>query len=245
MIEEFRDIVGYEGLYQVSNLGNVKSLPREIKGNNNIRLSKERILKACINKGRSGGYERYILVDSNGYKKNYSGHYLVVTNFIGNVDYEKNMVIDHIDGDKLNNHVNNLRIVTTRENTTICFRKNKHEMKTKYIGVTKCKNHFIGKIYIKEEECQIYLGQYKTAEEANDIYNEALNNYLNGDWDIFYNELLLKIKRSKNKTSIYKGVYWNKILNKWRVEKSINNKRYNVGCYTDELEAYNAYLNFK
>ena len=52
-IEEFRDIPGYDGLYQVSNLGNVKSLPRKICNHQGCHISKEKILSP-------GLYRKYL-----------------------------------------------------------------------------------------------------------------------------------------------------------------------------------------
>ena len=101
-MEEWRDIKGYEGLYQVSNLGRVKSL-----GNNKTR--KEKILKpetingylrVCLFKERKG---KHILV-----------HRLVADAFIPNMDNKP--YIDHIDGNPNNNIINNLRWCTHNEN---------------------------------------------------------------------------------------------------------------------------------
>ena len=67
-MEEFKDIHGYEGLYQVSNLGNVKSLPREVFNKTGFRTTKEKILKAGVN---SKGY--YSVVLSDGINAKYLG----------------------------------------------------------------------------------------------------------------------------------------------------------------------------
>ena len=102
MKEIWRDIVGYEGLYQVSNLGRVKSL-----GNNKTR--KEKVLKpetingylrVCLFKEKKG---KHILV-----------HRLVADAFIPNIDNKP--YIDHIDGNPKNNIIDNIRWCTHNEN---------------------------------------------------------------------------------------------------------------------------------
>lgn len=95
MIEEWKDITGFEGLYQVSNLGRVKSL-----ANNKTR--KEKILKE---KKNSYGYHRVDLCKKN-VVKHYLVHRLVAMAFIDNVNNYNE--INHIDENKENNSADNL-----------------------------------------------------------------------------------------------------------------------------------------
>lgn len=109
--EIWRDVVGYEGLYQVSNLGRVKSLGRFV--DNLVRghyWQEERILKTCK---RTNGYIGVGLC-KDGKAENFNIHRLVAIAFIPNP--EDLPQIDHIDADKTNNNVNNLRWVTAKEN---------------------------------------------------------------------------------------------------------------------------------
>lgn len=101
MEEIWKDIKGYEGLYQVSNKGQIKSTERfGTKGG---------ILKGSLR----SGYHRVILTKQNK-SRYYSVHRLVAETFIPNIENKKN--IDHIDTDRLNNSVDNLRWVTDKEN---------------------------------------------------------------------------------------------------------------------------------
>lgn len=98
--EIWKDIPGYEGLYQVSDWGRVKSL-------NYGRTGKERIMKPILKK------EYYNV--SLPKRKYYRIHRLVVTTFIGPIP--PGMVVNHINEDKLDNRLSNLEIVTPAENT--------------------------------------------------------------------------------------------------------------------------------
>lgn len=106
--EEWRDVVGFEGSYQVSNIGRVRSLDRTITcKNGQTQFYKGRILKPYLGKN---GY----------YSVNIKGtprlvHRLVAEAFLPTPTDEQTHV-DHIDGDKTNNHVSNLRFCTAWEN---------------------------------------------------------------------------------------------------------------------------------
>lgn len=111
--EIWKDIEGYEGLYQVSNLGRIKSLPKFHRTNKNYSsigyLSKEKILKnACDNAGK--GY-LYVNLGRNGRIK---VHRAVAMAFIPNPNNYKE--VNHIDGNPKNNNANNLEWVTHQEN---------------------------------------------------------------------------------------------------------------------------------
>lgn len=104
-IEIWKNVVGYEGLYQVSNLGNVRSLDRIVfnKGSNKYCKTKGKVLS--INKTNGRDYKVVSLSD--GIKsKNYYTHRLVAIAFIKNTNnYDQ---INHKDENKSNNSVNNL-----------------------------------------------------------------------------------------------------------------------------------------
>lgn len=108
--EIWRPIKGYEGLYEVSNSGRVKSLAR-IRPNGMNCLYKERILKGQINKC---GYHKVALLRNEGKSKLCSVHRLVAEAFIPNP--ENKPCIDHINTVKTDNSVENLRWVTWKEN---------------------------------------------------------------------------------------------------------------------------------
>lgn len=124
MIEEWKDVVGYEGLYQVSNLGRVKRLPKQLRyevkdsreGFRNqgvydvVTNLKEKILKnTYVDKGYLAVGLRKDMVT-----KNIRVHRLVAIAFIPNP--ENKPEVNHMDGVKGNNRLDNLEWVTGKEN---------------------------------------------------------------------------------------------------------------------------------
>ena len=102
MSEIWKDIEGYEGLYKVSNLGRIKSLPKFHKTRYSGYMKKERILKPRFD---TYGYLMVVLC-KNKKEKNYLVHKLVANAFIPNTkNYD---CINHKDEDKTNNCVDNL-----------------------------------------------------------------------------------------------------------------------------------------
>lgn len=107
-MEIFKDIEGYEGLYQVSNLGRVKSL-------NYWRTKKERILKPRYN---CSGYLHVTLCIDH-IQKNHRIHRLVCNAFLTNPDNKE--TINHINGIKSDNRLDNLEWATLSENMRHAF----------------------------------------------------------------------------------------------------------------------------
>ena len=123
--EIWKDIPGYEGLYQVSSLGRVKGLKRTIY--NSLKgdyLLEERLLKSGYNKN---GYESYVLSNSKS-KKRMNIHRLVALAFIPNPDDKP--CVNHINGIKSDSSIGNLEWCTYSENT-------KHAFKTGLMSMTK------------------------------------------------------------------------------------------------------------
>ena len=97
MQEIWKDVKGYEGLYQASNFGNIKSLYKH-NGTN------YRILKPRIN--RQGYYQVGLYKPSQKHPTTFTVHKIIGLTFISNKNNYTQ--INHLDGNKLNNHVNNL-----------------------------------------------------------------------------------------------------------------------------------------
>jgi hypothetical protein len=116
-MEVWKDIEGYEGLYQVSNIGRVKSLqriaPRSKFGNIPV---KERILK--FGKNRCG--YNYVNLKLFSVSKTFTVHRLVTKAFLPNMENKPD--VNHKNGIKTDNRVKNLEWVTTSENVKHSFK---------------------------------------------------------------------------------------------------------------------------
>lgn len=110
MQEVWKDITGYEGYYQVSNLGRVRSVDRMVKGKKeNLRFVKGRILQPNLSEG-------YLMVGlcKSGRQSTIRVHRLVAEAFIPNPENKR--TVNHIDENKLNNTITNLEWATDKEN---------------------------------------------------------------------------------------------------------------------------------
>lgn len=153
--EIWKDIEGYEGLYQVSNLGRVKRM-RFINKNTNIE--KERIKSQKI---RKDGYLEVALY-KNGKGKYIQVHRLVAKSFIPNP--KKLPQVNHIDGNKENNCVDNLEWVTNKENVT-------HAIKT---GLQNNSGEHNGKAKLTQQQAEKIR---KIRKEKNVPYRQIAKKY--------------------------------------------------------------------
>ena len=156
MKEIWKDIPGFENLYQVSNLGRVKSLP---KPTNNQFSMKEIILKPV--KFSNG----YLNVNLKG--KFIGVHRLVALTFLEN---KNNLpIVNHKDGNKTNNNINNLEWCTASENLSHAYKTGlkiatSNHLKKKILQYDKKRN------FIKEWEST------KEIEKELKIYHSAISN---------------------------------------------------------------------
>lgn len=147
-VEIWKDIEGYEGIYKVSNKGNVKSLERKVKKFDGYRTIKEKILKPekCNN-----GYLR-IRLNKEGKEEKYLLHRLVANAFIDNPDNLPQ--VNHRNEIKTDNRVTNLEFCTSKYNINYG---------TRNIRVAKAQSKPVicietGKIYTSTNEVQRQLG---------------------------------------------------------------------------------------
>ena len=111
-MEEWRDAKGYEGVYQISNTGRVKSLSRPVVCNTGIKQSEEKIMKQRCG---VGGYKSLALRVGDGYKTALV-HRLVAEAFLPNPNGYR--CVNHKDETRDNNNVENLEWCTYAYNNT-------------------------------------------------------------------------------------------------------------------------------
>lgn len=219
--ERFKDIPDYEGMYQVSTFGRVKSLKR------GPYVPKDMLLRQAFNS------YRYLTVSltRNGTAKTITTHALIAITFLGHKPCGYELVVDHKDNIRTNNFEWNIQLITHRENSS----KDKKEGLSKYIGVTREKYSKKCKAMVQINGKSIHLGVFDTEEEASQYYQNALKAIENGT----------EINRNvRTKTSKYVGVSRMEETNRWRAYTVINGKQKHIGCFKDEYEAHLAYKEF-
>lgn len=169
--EIWKDIIDYEGIYQVSDLGNVRVLDRIVFRNGDPKhpfTKKGRVLKFAIN---NRGYY-FVWLSLNGMTKLRTVHQLVAVAFLNHKPDGLKLVVNHKDFNKQNNRSNNLEIITSRENA------NKKHLKStsKYTGVCwgTARRKWLAAIHINGKVKQ--LGGFDNEYDAHIAYQEALIN---------------------------------------------------------------------
>lgn len=152
MKEIWKDIEGFEGRYQVSDLGRVRSFISMRNGRKTLKAY-EHILKPAICRG----YHRVCLIDKHGDRCWRSVHRLVASIFIGDCT---DLEINHKDGIKANNQVENLEICDQSYNTIHAYR----------LGLMKPCNNGLWKDIVLLKDGKV-IGTYKSIRAMCREYN--------------------------------------------------------------------------
>lgn len=167
MEEIWKEVPGYEGLYEVSSQGRVRSLDRVTCNRRGSFIRKGKILKPRLNHG-------YKVVDlhSNKKRRTFRVHQLVAMAFLGHKpDGTQEVVVDHINNNKQDNRLENLQLISQRENAS----KDKKGCSSKYTGVSWDKQANKWKSYIKIKGKQKNLGYFKCETAAFLAYQAELS----------------------------------------------------------------------
>lgn len=161
-MEIFKDVKGYEGIYKVSNLGNIKSLAR-------FKVPREKILKGSKDKD---GYF-HVRLSKNGNVKTTKIHKLVAIAFLGHVPNGMKIQVDHINGISTDNRAENLQLLKAREHATKTYSDKRRT--SKYIGVCWLKNRSKWIVSIRIGKERKHLGVFKDELEASNAYQLELS----------------------------------------------------------------------
>jgi hypothetical protein len=154
--EIWKDVIGYEGLYEVSNLGRVKSL----------KYNRKKILNPAID---SRGY-LHVNISKNNICKTTKVHKLVAICFLNHIPSGMKLVVDHINNNQLDNRVDNLQIITQKENSL----KSHCKYSSKYVGVCWDKREYKWKSQIRINGKLNFLGRFVNEQEASQAYQNRL-----------------------------------------------------------------------
>lgn len=214
-LEIWRDIPNYEGLYQASTLGRIKSL-------NFNRTGKEGILKDNFDKKGYSGVR--IFKDKKG--KSFKVHKLIAMTFLGHVPCGYKKIVDHKDNNPSNNNVDNLQIITARKNTS--KDKDLSKKTSKFTGVFWLKDKRVWTSKMRINGKIKHLGYFNNELDASKYYNQAVIDF----------ELGKEVKAHYQKT---KGYTWHKASNKWCAQICFERKIKHLGLFVSQEEASNAY----
>ena len=174
MKEIWKDIKDYEGLYQISSLGNIRSLNRIIKDKNKTYLLHGKILKLGIR-----NKYKVINLHKNNIRKSFQVHRLVAEAFIPNPD--NLAIVNHIDEDPINNNVENLEWCSQKHNVNHSKHKMYHTKNAKLSNITNekyinVKNNKY-RVKIKQIKIESYFNNLQDAILYRDLMLEVLDEY--------------------------------------------------------------------
>lgn len=156
MEEIWKNIPNYKG-YQVSNLGNVRTHNKiTYTERHGIRHWKDRVLKQKISEKKYGRKDCRVELWNNGEHKTYLVARLIAFTFY-EIPIESNLTVNHKDGNSMNNKLDNLEIITRKENIQHAFKNNLYSnlIKIKIIN----KNNGIEKVFNSLSDGNKYINK--------------------------------------------------------------------------------------
>tara|TARA_R110000744_G_scaffold7342_1_gene25273 strand:+ start:11992 stop:12486 length:495 start_codon:yes stop_codon:yes gene_type:complete len=152
--EEWREVVDFP-LYEISNLG---------------RLRRGGVV--LVMKSNVSTYIGFTATDKYGERRRIYPHQLVANAFLNHINCGHKIVVDHIDNNPKNNRLDNLQLISSRENhSKDKFRKGKT---SKYTGVWWCKKQGKWRSAIRIDGKRKYLGSFVEEEDAAQAYQDKL-----------------------------------------------------------------------
>jgi len=171
--EIWKNISGYEKLYQISNFGNVKSLPKKRKGPNWIKITDEIILKQSIDKW---GYHA-VKLTKNGNSKFHLVHRLVLYAFVGKEN--KGQETLHLDDNTHNNNINNLKWGTKSENIKQMHAHGRKNMKGEESPAAKLTKAQVDRIHFLKGKVE--KGYWTKLARALGVHPSTIHHIVNGN----------------------------------------------------------------
>lgn len=215
--EIWKDIPSYEGFYQASNYGRIKSLDRTVPYMGKY-LKKEKGIIRALSQDPNGYW--LVSLTKNKITKIFRAHRLVLYAFVG----ESDLFTDHINENKWDNRLENLCYVTPRENSQ---RKIINSSKKTPLGVSAVRGKYRASIYYNRQKHD--LGTFDDENEASNKYQLALSDLENIEKYV--------VESSKHKPHLPKNITFRKDTKKYQIRISINGKYKCMGSFFTPEEA--------
>ena len=214
--EVWKDVPDYEGYYQVSDLGRVKSFKKKFP----YIMSQYLDIYYSVTFGL------------NNIRRTFRIHQLVCIAFLGHKpDGTQKVVVDHKNNEKIDNRLTNLQLINQRKNAS----KDKSSYYLKCIGISYCDRSSKWKSRLRINGKLIHLGVFTIKEEAYKCYKNAVEAIENGE-EIKYN--------IKEKNSKFKGISYCKRDRLWIAFYYSDKKSKRLGGFKTEQEAFEARENY-
>lgn len=188
-LKEIKGFGVLDGNYLVSECGRVFSKDRSVNSYNYSYYKKGKELKSFLNKS---GY-KYVMLSVNSMRKNIPVHKLVANAFLNHIPCGYKLTIDHIDGNKENNHFLNLQEISSVSNVR------KHFLQTnKKIGVCFNKTHGLYQSRIAIDKKRYLISYFDKEQDAINSYKRVYECYINNE---DFKKEILNIKNEKKLSS--------------------------------------------
>jgi len=172
-MEQWKPIRGFEGIYEVSDQGNVRSLDRWVEVKSKLGKKWELFIKGIIKTvSKDKDKDGYVCVHLQGQRRML--HRIMFESFVRTL--ESNEDVDHIDGNPSNFTIHNLRACKRINNLT--FKNVKWDRKAPYVGVRSKQTkkygiRWAGQIWCPIKKTNLHLGYFSTPEQAHEAYRKA------------------------------------------------------------------------
>jgi len=220
--EIWREIPNFRGVYEASNMGRIRSVDRTVECKEWSYTRKGCILKPAM----SNGKYLSVRLSCKGIAKTWSVHVLIAITFLGHIPNGYDRVVDHINGNKTDNRVKNLRILSMRRNN-IAWRL--YAESNCDIGITFVYNKWVAVINVNGE--RVYIGRFDDKDKAQVAFLDSTALVENG---LSPKKYLAEFSSKKT------GVSFNNQKGKWDAYIDKDYKRYYIGRFNTEEEAIEA-----
>lgn len=174
--EIWKNIPNYEGIYQASTFGRIKSLDRI---QTNVSGISRKLKGKILSQGKDNKGYKIVRLSCENINTSFRVHQLIAITFLNHKPINRKIVVDHIDNIKTNNYLYNIQVISNRDNSS---KDNINSLKNTGVYKAKKEGFFYSQIRINDK--RITLGHFNDIDSAKKAYEKAKENihlYNNGN----------------------------------------------------------------